>query len=187
MNLYLASTSPRRKQLLKQMGVKFRVLAPDYEEKNEGHMGPSALVRKHALGKALSVVRRVKNGRILSADSIVYCCGKIIGKPKDKKDALSTLTLLQGRWQLVLSGVAMLDVKDGCVVWKKVFVEKTRVKLKKLTRAQILDYVKKTNPYDKAGGFGIQSKKFPVLEKVEGSILNAVGLPVETLKPFMVR
>ena len=187
MKLYLASTSPRRRQLLRTLGVKFSVLSPRYREKISGKETPAALVKKHAFGKALSVVSRVREGKVLSADSIVHCRGRILGKPRNKKDAILMMSLVQGKWQTVFTGVAILDVRKGRVVRKKLFTEKTLVRLKKLSREEILVYIRGTSPYDKAGGFEIQSPEHPLMEEIRGSFSNAVGLPVEKLRSLLLR
>lgn len=187
MKLYLASASSRRRQLLKKIGVRFRVLSPSYKERNTREKNPAKLVKKHALGKALSVLRRVQNGRILSADSVVYCRRQILGKPKNKKDAVSMMNTVQGKWQTVYTGVAILDVQKGHVVKEKIFVEKTHLLLKKFNRDEVLNYVRKTSPYDKAGGFEVQSEKYPLVEKIKGSYSNVVGLPIEKLRFLLKR
>lgn len=177
----LASSSPRRKQILKAHGIPFRVISPSYVEKNILKKRPAQLVRMHAVGKAMSVVEKVSSGTILSADSIVYCGGRIIGKPRSLKEAGHFLRLLQGRWQTVYTGVAILRVEDGKIRKKIVFVEKTRIFLEKMDPKQIKTYFRKVNPLDKAGGYALQAGKFSGTKRIHGSYFNAVGLPIERI------
>ncbi len=130
--IYLASTSPRRKKILKDLGVLFKTLEPDYHEKPLPGASPTKLVRAHALGKALSAARMIRSGRVLSADTIVYFRNRIIGKPRDMKDAFRILGALQGQWHTVYTGVAFLSVKAGKAVRRRVIVEKTQVRLRPL-------------------------------------------------------
>ena len=182
--IYLASTSPRRKKLLKEAGIAYKTLKPDYIEKNESHIPPAALVKKHALAKAASCISKISEGRILGSDTLVYCDDRIIGKPKDRQDAFEILSQLQGRWHTVYTGVAILDVQNGQIVGRNVFSEKTRVCLKPMDATAIKNYFKKINPMDKAGAYAIQTKQTNIIAEVKGSLSNAIGLPVEQLKKY---
>ncbi len=184
--VYLASTSPRRKKILREMGVRFRILLPKYDEKRIPGAGPARLVRIHALGKAVSAAKLILNGKILSADTIVYWDKKIIGKPRNMKEAFKILGSLQGRWHQVYTGVAVLEMHSGKIKSRRVFVEKTKVRLKAMSTDQIRSYFKKVNPLDKAGAYAIQVKQGGVVEEVSGSFSNAVGLPIETVKRLIV-
>lgn len=177
--IYLASTSPRRKQLLKKSGLAFSILKPDYEEKDGLKAAPSKIVRMHAVKKAGCCIGQVKDGIILAADTIVYFKGKIIGKPKNMNAARLILGKLQGEWHTVYTGVAIFRVVSGRVLKKTVFFEKTRVHLKPLTPKGIANYFKKVNPLDKAGAYAIQSSHGDIVQEVEGLFSNAVGLPIE--------
>jgi septum formation protein len=182
MTLYLASESPRRKRLLREAGVKFKTLKAPYHEAKHRKMAPSALVKKHALGKALAAVKRVKEGSILAADTIVYFQGRIVGKPSSLKDAVKTLQALQGRSHTVYTGVAFLEVRQRIVAKKRVFVERTKVSLVRMDEKRIRSYFRRIDPLDKAGSYAIQDKGAGIVKKVEGSFSNAVGLPMERLK-----
>ena len=182
--LYLASTSPRRKKLLRENGFLFKTLKPVYEEKDKPGLSPATLVKLHALAKADSVAGHVRQGAILVADTIVYFKKKIIGKPKNGKDALRMLGALQGRRHTVYTAVALLWIAGGIIQKKKVFVEKTDVYLKPLTHAEIQVYFRKINPLDKAGAYAIQSRN-SIVQKVRGSFSNAVGLPMEALEKYL--
>ena len=180
--IYLASTSPRRKALLKKAGIRFRILKPDYKE---GHLkrAPSQIVQIHAAKKAQSCLRQVTDGIILAADTLVYLKGEMIGKPKNLKEAHLILRKLQGKRHAVYTGVALLKVVKGRVKKRTVFYERTQVCLKALTGAAIKSYFKKVDPLDKAGAYAIQSRRGGIIQKVIGPFSNAVGLPLEkTLK-----
>lgn len=179
--IILASGSPRRRQILKKHGIRFRVIRPEYHEKKIIDKSPSQLVRIHAIGKAMSVVRKISSGTILSADSIVYCRGRIIGKPRTLKEAKSFLNLLQSRWQTVYTGVAILRVEARKIRRKIIFVEKTRIFLEKMNPGKIKAYFRKVNPLDKAGGYALQAGRFSGSKQIRGSYFNAVGLPIETI------
>jgi len=179
--IYLASTSPRRKALLKRAGISFRMLKPDYEEDPRSEAPPSRIVQIHAVKKANSCVGQVKNGTLLAADTVVCLGGKIFGKPANQKEARLLLGRLQGRWHFVYTGVAIFKIIEGQVIKRTVFFEKTGVRLKRLTARGIKNYFKKVNPLDKAGAYAVQSRQRGIVQEVKGSFLNAVGLPVEKI------
>ena len=179
--IYLASTSPRRKKLLKEAGIRFRALTPRYAEEKALSSPPEKIVKTHALGKALSVAHRVKDGTILSADTLVCCRGQVLGKPKNLREAARILQGLAGRWHTVYTGVAILRVKKRTVRKKRVFLRKTRIRIRPMSRAAILAYFKKVNPLDKAGAYAIQSPRARIVTGMRGSLTNAVGLPMESL------
>ena len=189
--IFLASSSPRRKKLLKEAGVIFRSICPDYDEKQSVGATrrvaptPSVFVKKHAFAKAASCVSRVKEGVILGSDTVVYFSGRVIGKPKNHADAFKILTLLQGRWHVVYTGVAILHIKHSRMVKKIVFSERTRVRLRAMDRMAIESYFKKINPLDKAGAYAIQSDEVNIITDVKGSIANAIGLPIERMTAWV--
>jgi len=179
--IYLASTSPRRKQLLKKAGIRFRVLKPGYEEDDGLKAAPSRVVQVHAREKAKSCVKQVRDGIIIAADTMVYSQGEIMGKPKIMKAACTTLGKIQGRWHAVYTGVAIFEVVAGRVKKRTIFYEKTKVKIRSLSPQGIKNYFKKVNPLDKAGAYAIQSSHGGIVEDVKGLFSNAVGLPVESV------
>ncbi len=186
MMIYLASTSPRRKKILGKLGVRYKTIVPAYTEKHGPNVSPASLVKKHAFGKAYSCVAKIKKGVIIGADTLVYCRKKIIGKPRDYRHARQVLTFLQGKWHMVYTGVALIGVEKGAIRKQECFCVRTKVLLKKLTPKQIEDYYRKINPSDKAGAYAIQSK-INIVDRVQGSFSNAVGLPVEKLKSQLRR
>ncbi len=179
--LYLASISPRRKQILRELGLRFRAVKPSYREGHLSGLTPAQIVKRHAMGKALAAAKSVKSGVILAADTIVYFKKRVMGKPKNHEDAVRTLSFIQGHWHAVYTGVALLKVEKGRIAREKVFYETTRVCLKKMDKKDIGVYFKKINPLDKAGAYAIQSKNQNIIAEVKGSFSNAVGLPQEIL------
>ena len=177
--IYLASTSPRRKSLLKKAGISFRILKPDYEESGRLKAPPSKVVQIHARKKAESCVGQIKNGTILAADTVVSLNGKIFGKPRNRRQARLMLGTLQGRRQSVYTGVAIFKIRDGRIVKRIVFFDKTDVYLKKLSSKWIRNYFKKVNPLDKAGAYSLQARRPGIVQRIKGSFSSAVGLPVE--------
>ncbi len=177
--IYLASTSPRRKELLKKAGINFKIIKPDYEEAHHKTISPSQAVKKHAWGKAKSCVKLIQSGIILSADTIVYLNQKIIGKPRNIKHAFNMLQNLQGKWHVVYTGFSLIKLEKGKIVKKKTLVDKTRVLLKAMTPEELRKYFLNVNPLDKAGAYAIQSKNPNIVENVKGSLNNAIGLPIE--------
>ncbi len=177
--IYLASTSPRRKALLKLHGIKFQLLVPTYEEGKLSRLPPEQIVKIHAVEKGKSCVRRIDDGIILSADTIVYIDGEVIGKPKNMNDAERMLGRLQGRWHTVYTAVSIFKIVSGRIKKKKIFVEKTKVLLKALTPRGVKNYFKKVNPIDKAGAYAIQAQHTGIVRDIRGLFSNAVGLPIE--------
>lgn len=186
--IILASASPRRKMLLKQIGLNFKVVVSDFEEKIDMKIDPHKLARKLSLGKAKIVAKKLNNSIIIAADTFVTFKGKILGKPKDKQDAKRVLKLLSGKTHLIITGFTIIDTTTGQSVTKSI---ETKVYFKKLTDKEISVYVATSEPLDKAGAYGIQEKGSVFVKKIEGDYFNVVGLPiyavVDTLKKFGVK
>ena len=172
--LYLASQSPRRTELLTQVGIDHTVVSSSYEEPNEGYDSPIAMVKAQALGKARCAVGIPKGGVVLGADTIVVLDNEVLGKPQDEADARKMLERLSGRSHSVVTGVALLIKGDEVV-----FHNETKVYFKELAPFEIESYIASGEPMDKAGAYGIQGKGALWVEKIEGSYTNVVGLPVE--------
>jgi septum formation protein len=185
--IVLASTSPRRIELLKQAGVKIEVLAPRADETPKKGEKPSSLVARLALEKAQSAARLLKNGQnptlIIAADTIVVePLGKrILGKPRSRAEAGLMLRKLQGATHTVLTGYCILetdpDEKSG-FTHSHVRVVKSHVTMRALSASQIRAYIKTGEPMDKAGSYAAQGIGMTLIEKIEGSYTNVVGLPV---------
>jgi len=174
--LILASQSPRRKKLLKQIGMKFRVVPSHSTEVLSPGQSPADNARRIALEKALEVAETVKKGIVIGADTIVVLDHHVLGKPKSKEDAKRMLKLLSGREHSVFTGYALVDAES-----KKHAngVEETRVRFRVLEESEIAAYIETGSPMDKAGAYGIQDDFGAVfVEKVHGCFYNVVGFPL---------
>ncbi len=185
--IILASGSPRRKTLLKQIGLQFEIEKSGYEEKINMKMEPHELVKKMSLKKAQSVSKNHKNAIIIAADTLVAFRGQLIGKPKTAEDAKEILGKLSGKSHSIITGFTIMDSYSGKTVTRSV---ETKVWFKKLSQKEIDDYVKTGEPLDKAGAYGIQELGGIFIHKIEGDYYNVVGLPLyllaEELKKFGV-
>ena len=180
--IILASASPRREQLLRQVGCEFRVEVSQAEENNAADLPPAELVRVHALAKARAVAATAPAGEIvIGADTLVVLAGKVYGKPKSAADAESMLAELAGRTHSVWSGVAVVS-QGQCLV----DAVETRVTLAKLTAEQIRRYVATGEPLDKAGAYGVQGPGGVFVERIEGNYFNVIGLPLPLLYAMLV-
>ncbi|MBT9140055.1 MAG: Septum formation protein Maf [Dehalococcoidia bacterium] len=175
--LVLASASPRRAELLRQLGLTFVVSASEVTEENE-ERDPAMLAKLLAISKAKAVAARFADGVIIAADTVVCLDGELLGKPRDASDAARMLASLSGKRHEVLTGVAVLRQSDGLLCCH---VEKTAVSMREISQAEIVWYLSSGEPYDKAGGYGIQGKAAVFVEKLEGCYFNVVGLPLSAL------
>lgn len=175
-NIILASTSPRRRELLTLAGVKFEVLALNVDESVPEGTPPEQAVEMTACKKAMAIVEQHKSSIVIGADTVVVCDGKILGKPKDKNDAVAMLQMLSGREHLVMTGVCIAH--DGK---NDIYHAVTKVKFYKLSDKDIRAYVDSGEPMDKAGAYGIQGGGCVLVESIEGDYFNIVGLPVASL------
>ena len=181
--IILASASPRRKELLEQIGVDFEIAVSDKETEIDC-MDPVEACRKQAYNKALDIVEksRLKDGDedfvVISADTIVAIEGKILGKPKDKSEARQMLKTISGRKHRVYTAVCVYNsLKDSY----ESFVEDTPVEVASLSSEEIEDYLEKKEPYDKAGAYAIQGYFSRYIVGIEGDYYNVMGLPVGRL------
>jgi septum formation protein len=185
--IILASRSPRRKQLLEQIGLKFEIDPSDYEEDISLKMEPKKLVEYLSLGKATDVAKRHKDAVIISADTIVALDGEIFGKPKTSERAKYMLQKMSGRAHSVLTGFTIIDTETKKQISKSV---ETKVYFKNLSEKEIDAYIATGEPLDKGGGYAIQGLAALFIEKIEGDYFNIVGLPIfpltEELKNFGV-
>lgn len=173
--LFLASNSPRRHELLDQVGMLHEVVPSTYEEENDPKsMSVADMVEAQALGKARCAVGVPADGIVIGADTIVVKDGEILGKPKSPEEAKAMLRSLSGRQHSVLTGVA---IKRGPK--EVVFHVMTRVSFKSMLEEEIEGYVASGEPMDKAGAYGIQGIGALWVAGIEGSYTNVVGLPVE--------
>jgi septum formation protein len=172
--LILASASPRRRDLLASSGFDV-VIRPAKVEEISGGLPPRSLVLANAEMKALAVASALRGELVLGADTIVVLDGEILGKPRDLSHAAEMLTLLGGRTHEVLTGVCLL--RAGTLK-RCSFVESTHVAFRALDKTAIGSYLAEINPLDKAGSYAAQDDRGRLIERIEGSLDNVIGLPV---------
>lgn len=181
--IILASASPQRKKLLKLAGVKFSVRPSRAHEADKITTTCSALVKHNALLKARAVADNMKAGIVIGADTIVYAGhGRIIGKPKDLKDAKRILKLLFSGPQWVYTGVAVIDVESRRMLMD---YERTKIFMHHLSDEEIDRYHGITSPLDKAGGFDIEGRGGLFISRIEGCYSNVIGLPMAKLRMML--
>ncbi|HEY9723412.1 MAG TPA: Maf family protein [Oscillatoriaceae cyanobacterium] len=173
--LVLASASPRRSQLLAQLGLSFEVVPSTIEEVMEGHATPAAIAESLAHQKAAEVAaRRPDADLVLGADTIVVLGDTVLGKPLDEADARRMLGMIAGNWHDVYTGYALI-ANDGRVVKGQV---RTEVRIRDLSADEIAAYVRTGEPMDKAGSYAIQGVGALLVAEIRGNYTNVVGLPV---------
>lgn len=184
--IILGSASPRRRELLAQIGIEFDIVVSHKEEYYKSIL-PEAIVKELAFMKAknvsseLEMLSPIKNTIIIGADTIVALEDKILGKPKDTKDAFQMLKNLQGRAHQVYTGVAILDYNQQgeCQIINQAV--ETKVYVHEMEDEEIRSYIQSGEPMDKAGAYGIQGKFAAYIDKIEGDYYNVVGLPISYL------
>jgi septum formation protein len=177
--IYLASKSPRRRKLLKQLGINFKSFSVNSSEDFLNGEHPVECVKRIAIEKMDIAKKRVNSSIIITADTIVVLEGKVIGKPTGKSDAVKILSFLSGKVHTVYTGFCVLNQKT-----KKMLIdyERTEVEFRKLTKDEIIDYVDGGSPMDKAGAYGIQDDFGAVfVKRINGCYYNVVGLPLTKL------
>ena len=174
----LASSSPRRREILSEMGVEYEACPTDADETSVAVNSPVKLVKALSRLKAEPVFNSHPECIVIGADTIVVKDGKIYGKPLTEQKAVEMIKELSGAWHVVFTGVSVAYLNEV-----KTFVVKSKVKFRKLTDAQIEDYVREYKPLDKAGAYGIQDDV--IVEKYKGSYSNIVGLPKEKLSKVL--
>jgi septum formation protein len=181
--LILASGSPRRKDLLQNIFIPFEVSASNIEEHILETLPPAQVVEQLAYQKAKDVYQQYNDCVVLGADTLVTLDEKILGKPQSKEDAYGMIHMLSGRTHIVYTGVCIISGEKT-----KLFHGKTEVKFYSLTDQEIHAYISSGEPYDKAGGYGIQGLGATLVEEIHGDYFNVVGLPlartVRELKKF---
>ncbi len=182
--LILASASPRREHLLREMGLRFLVVRPNDIEELSGGAAPDVLAMHNAQRKARAVAGRHPDAIVIGADTIVVLAGKIFGKPRDREDAGRMLGQFAGQRHEVITGVCLIH---RSLATELLFADTTHVWMRPLSPAQISDYLAKVNPLDKAGAYAIQEFGEGIVERIEGSYSNVVGLPIERLRATLER
>jgi len=185
--IILASASSRRKELLKKIGLKFKVEPSNYEENISFELEPHELAKSLSLEKAKLVATNHKNTLVIAADTFVVFEGKILGKPRTETEAKEMLETINGKSHSVITGFSIIDTENNKALSRSV---ETKVHLRELSSNEIDAYVKSREPLDKAGAYAIQGLGSVIVEKIEGDYFNVIGLPLgaltESLKEFGV-
>ncbi|MEJ8553155.1 Maf family protein [Tepidibacter sp. Z1-5] len=185
MNIVLASASPRRKELLSNLNLDFKIMKSYIEEFVNDKYTPESIAMSLSFQKAIDVANKTgKNSIVIGADTIVVLDEKILGKPKDEQDAFNTLNQLSGKCHKVITGISVLRLSDN----KKIIdYEVTKVKMREFSEDEIKRYIKTTEPMDKAGSYAIQGYGSLLVEQINGDYFNVVGLPVSKLGQILYR
>jgi septum formation protein len=182
--LILASSSPRRAQILTREKVRFEIKIPDSSKEENTFSDPVTHVLELSRRKTESVADEVEDGIILGADTIVVLDGEILGKPKNKNGAFSILKKLSGRMHQVYTGITLINKSTGKMISD---YDVTKVKFNQLDEEEILNYIATGEPMDKAGAYGIQGMGNFLVDHIEGSLDNVIGLPTEKLQEMLSR
>ena len=183
-DIILASKSKARQKLLRQIGLKFRIVESHVKEEKilKGSCGD--FVTRNALKKARDIAGRLDSGIIIGADTVVLVGKTIVGKPRTMRDAYKALRTLSKKPQWVYTGLAVIDVDSGK---EYTDYEKTKVYMYPLTDLQIKHYFSKISPFDKAGSFDVQGPGSIFIDRIEGCFYNVVGLPLAKLAKIFRR
>ncbi len=181
--LVLASSSPRRQDLLREVGFEFVVLAPEIDESARPGESPGDTARRLAREKARAVARRVDAACcVLAADTVVVLEGEMLGKPRDEAEAAEMLLRLAGREHRVLTGVALAVPALGR---SELRLEESAVRIRRVGAQEARAYARSGEPLDKAGGYALQGEGARFVEEVRGSRSNVIGLPLEAVLPLL--
>lgn len=175
---YLASASPRRAELMQRMGLRFEIRPTHVEEDDSGSAGPEQMVLENAKLKAATLAAIEPDALVLGSDTTVAFDDHVLSKPVDLEDARRMLKMLSGRTHTVYTAVALYWTAGQLA---HVFVERSDVRFRTLDDACIDQYFELVNPLDKAGAYGIQTGRELIIEAVEGSVENVMGLPIKAL------
>ncbi|RPH04063.1 MAG: septum formation protein Maf [bacterium TMED46] len=171
----LASSSPRRKEILEQIRFEFSVVPSNINEDFNIGLPPEAFTEHWAREKAKDVAKDHPQSLVIGADTVVILDGKILGKPKDNKSSKKMLLSLSGRTHEVITGVSLININSKLDI---TFNERTYVSINTLSNKHIYDYINSYRPYDKAGSYGIQDGFSVHIEKIRGCYYNVMGFPV---------
>lgn len=180
--IYLASASPRRADLLNQIDLDFEVYPSSIDEHVSDDLSAEETAVYLAKCKAHNVAERLDDGLVIGADTIVVSKEKILGKPHNSAEAKEMLSMLSGSKHLVITGLAVENIADRITITDR---SVTEVWFRKLSPGEIERYVATGEPFDKAGGYGIQGKGALLVDKISGCYFNVVGLPVSLLSKML--
>tara|TARA_B100000073_G_scaffold1234_1_gene1115 strand:+ start:946 stop:1536 length:591 start_codon:yes stop_codon:yes gene_type:complete len=173
----LASSSPRRKELLNQIGFNFKIIGSNVTEHSNLNFPPEAFAEYWAREKSKAVAKSHPESIVIGADTIVSLNGAIYGKPKNETNSINMLMSLSGKTHEVVTGVSFICYSKDIDITVN---ERTYVKVAKLDKKAIINYIKKYAPYDKAGSYGIQDGFSVFIEKINGCYYNVMGLPLSS-------
>ena len=179
MNLILASNSPRRKEILNHAGYNFKIIPSNYDEKFKNSNYSKEKIENCAKEKALNVAKS-NNGIIIAADTVVVLDNIILGKPKNKDNAINMLLNLSNRTHFVATSI--------CLIYKDKILKDTDityVTFRKLNKTEIIKYIEEKNPLDKAGSYGIQDEGFDFAVNIKGETDNVIGFPLKLFKNLL--
>jgi septum formation protein len=177
--IILASASPRRAELLRQLKLNFTVLPSDALEVAHEHLSPLELCQLNAHHKARTVAKKIPDALVLGADTLVFLKDEPLGKPQDLAEARQMLMRLQGRTHQVVTGVSLIHLRS---YRERIFAVSTDVTFHPLDSGQIADYLNQINPLDKAGAYAIQERGEKIIAEISGSYSNVVGLPLQEVR-----
>jgi len=176
--LILASASPRRADLLRQMGLDFQVVDSQTPEVFRDQLSPNEVAQVNAYRKARSVSKKTPDALVIGADTIVALESRLFGKPSSLEEAYEMLEDLAGKTHIVVTAVCLLCLRQHR---QRIFTDSTSVTFRKLDAVAIRRYLTAVNPLDKAGAYAIQEKGELIIDHIQGSYSNVVGLPTEKL------
>lgn len=183
MRIILASKSPRRKEILDKIGIRFEIVESGFEESIDTGKSPEDVVKYLAYKKAEDVAGKINSDAlIIGADTVVAYNSIIMGKPQNSQDSFGMLKILSGNWHDVYTGVCIINpANNKCSVEYEV----TAVKIRNLSDEEIYEYINTGEPVDKAGSYAIQGIGSMIVERIEGCYFNVVGLPIYKLSKLM--
>ena len=182
MNIILASASPRRKEILENTNVKFKIMASSIEELRLEGESPCQMVMRLAFEKGIDIASRQKSDLVISADTIVVLDNTVLGKPKDEIEARKMITSLSGRTHQVITGISLINLDNNKKIIDYVI---SNVKFKNLSEEDINDYIRTKESLDKAGAYGIQGYGALLVEEIQGDYFNIVVLPISRLSDLL--
>jgi septum formation protein len=174
-SIVLASESTRRVDILRTLGISFSIIPPDIDETKLKDETPQEFVARISYEKANKVGRHFPEKWVIAADTIVVLKGKVLGKPKDERDAFNMLRTLRGKWHKVITGYCVLNLLKN-VVYRDIV--ETKVFVRHMTDDEITRYIKTSEPMGKAGSYAVQGKGGYMVKEIKGSYTNVVGLPI---------
>jgi len=183
--LILASASPRRRKMLRELGIACTAVASSFQEPpHVSGQSPSRYVQHSAAAKAKNVAQRFKNALVIGADTVVVHRGRVLGKPRTRQEAFAYMRMLNGATHAVYSGLAIINTENQTVLTG---YEKTLVTFRKLTDYEIQAYLKLIHPLDKAGAYAIQGAGALIVKGIQGCYYNVVGFPIAKLEQMMLQ